>query len=55
MGQSNPPKFALTTPALTMAALAAAMANENASIPLFKKRRIAKNGGSGLQKTEDGH
>jgi hypothetical protein len=52
MGQSNPPifvmgqrdtsKFAPTSPALTMTALAADMANENASISLFKKRRIAK-------------
>ena len=53
MVQSDPPNFALTSPALTMTALAAAMANEKALIPLFKKQRIAKNGGSALQKTED--
>ena len=46
MGQSDPPKCALTSPALTMTALAAAMANDNASIPLFKNR--------GSQKTERG-
>ena len=42
MGLNDPSKFALTSPALKMTALAAAMANENSSFPQFQKRRIAK-------------
>ena len=53
IGQRDPSKFALTSPAVTMTALAAAMANEKALIPLFKKRRIVKNRGSALQKMKD--